>query len=104
MEITVGKVLYYKRFYLKKHKRIDLQFSWKFWIEFLVRLNLNGCSRHQNFEVNILDVLMLDIDHDSRCDHAGWHIKLNLLGLYFCFHYEDTRHWDYGTSDFEIED
>ena len=48
------------------------------------------------------NLLEINIEWTSRCDHAGPRIELGLLGYEFCIRIYDTRHWDYALNTWEI--
>ncbi len=37
-----------------------------------------------------------------QCDHAGFNLTIELFSLYFCFQVYDSRHWNYGSNEYEI--
>lgn len=39
-------------------------------------------------------IINADLHISTRCDHAGVHLMLGLLGYEGEFHFYDTRHWD----------
>jgi hypothetical protein len=72
------EVLFFKNGTLGKHR------AWEF----------NGYSTH-----SLIDI---DVRISHRCDHAGLHTIIGLLGLALEFSIYDTRHWNYDKDNWEI--
>ena len=55
-------------------------------------------------EHTFYDGMLLDIDFkiSRRCDHAGMHLVLGLLGYGIHFSFYDTRHWDYDNNCWKV--
>lgn len=47
-------------------------------------------------------VVNVELRITTRCDHAGLHLMLGLLGYEVELHYYDTRHWNSETDTWEI--
>lgn len=39
-----------------------------------------------------------------KCDHAGFGLQLEILGVYLYFSIYDGRHWDYKNERWELND
>lgn len=47
-------------------------------------------------------IVNADLRVSTRCDHAGLHLMLGLLGYEAELHYYDTRHWDYEKNRWNV--
>lgn len=47
-------------------------------------------------------IVNAELHISTRCDHAGLHLMLGLLGYEAELHFYDTRHWDHENNCWEV--
>ena len=58
-------------------------------------------TKHKHWEFNCYatnQLIEITAEVTTACDHAGFQIKLGLLGYNVEFQIYDGRHWDYGNK------
>ena len=74
--------LFWKDFSFTKHKHCEIQ--------------LDSKSLKTGFSFGA------DFTASWKCDHAGFNTTITLPGIFFCFTFYDSRHWDEETNNYKI--
>ena len=47
-----------------------------------------------------ITIFNLHFECNKNCDHAGLHLTVEILSLFFSFQIYDSRHWDFDTKTY----
>jgi len=63
--------------------------------------------KHKAIELEFLKyehiILDFQFKFSAKCAHAGLQFEIGILGYCVSFNFYDTRHWDYTTNTWEIQ-